>query len=67
MSTQAAAAEISSLTTALQELARRVTAIAERSAGTESDRLAQELFEVERALGEALRRLSAVSQSLGSD
>lgn len=53
------AAELSSLATALEELRRRITAIAERRAGdfTEPDELATALFEVERSLGDAVRRL----------
>ncbi len=54
-------AELSSIATALDDLARRVTEIAERSTGTDDDWLATELFEVERSLGEARRRLSTVS------
>jgi len=50
------AAELSSLATALDELTRRVTAIADR-AGPSADAVTDELFQVERALREALRRL----------
>lgn len=50
-------AELSSITTALDELTRRVTRIAERSAGTDLDWLATDLYEGERALREARRRL----------
>ena len=52
------AAELSSLATALDELARRITAIAEALAGTASDDVAAGLFDVERALGAARRRLA---------
>jgi hypothetical protein len=52
------AAELSSLTTALDELAGRVAAIAEPLAGTDDDLLASDLFEVERSLREAIRRLA---------
>jgi hypothetical protein len=52
------AAELSSLTTALDELTSRVAAIAESLAGTEDDLLASDLFEVERSLREAIRRLA---------
>jgi hypothetical protein len=52
------AAELSSLTTALDELAGRVAAIAEPLAGTNDDLLASDLFEVERSLREAIRRLA---------
>ena len=51
-------AELSSLTTALDELTSRVAAIAEPLAGTEDDLLASDLFEVERSLREAVRRLA---------
>ena len=51
-------AELSSITTALDELTRRVTRIAERSAGTDLDWLATDLYEGERALREARRRLN---------
>ena len=51
-------AELSSLTTALDELTSRVAAIAESLAGTEDDLLASDLFEVERSLREAVRRLA---------
>jgi len=53
-------AELSSISTGLEDLGRRVTEIAERSAGTELDWLATDLFEVERSLGEASRRLNDV-------
>jgi len=51
-------AELSSLTTALDDIIGRVVAIAEPLAGTADDALASELFEVERALREANRRLT---------
>jgi hypothetical protein len=50
-------AELSSITTAHDELRRRITTLAERNAGSEDETLAQGLFDVERTLGEALRRL----------
>ena len=43
---------------ALDELTSRVAAIAEPLAGTEDDLLASDLFEVERSLREAVRRLA---------
>lgn len=52
-----AAAELSSLATALDELAKRVTTIAEDLAGTRRDDLATELYQVERALAGARRGL----------
>ena len=57
-------AELSSIATALDDLAKRVTAIAERSAGTELDWLTTDLFEAERSLGEARRRLARVGDRL---
>ena len=51
-------AELSSITTALDELRRRITTLAERNAGRDDETLAQVLFDVERTLGEALRRLA---------
>ena len=51
-------AELSSVATALDELAQRVAAIGEGLQGPERDALAADLFEVERALGNAARRLS---------
>ena len=56
-------AELSSLATALDELAGRVTAIAERLSGGDRDDVAVELFEVERALGGARRRLGRLLES----
>jgi len=51
-------AELSSITTTLDDLRRRITILAERNAGTDYETLAQGLFDVERTLGEALRRLA---------
>ena len=53
-------AELSSVVTALDELIRRVGAIAEGSALSPEDDTATELFAVERALTGARRRLSRV-------
>jgi hypothetical protein len=52
-------AELSSLATALDELAKRVTRLAEGLAGERED-LAVELFEVERTLNGAQRKLRKV-------
>jgi hypothetical protein len=52
-------AELSSLATALEDLTRRVTSLAEGLAGQQAD-LATELFEVERSLNGAQRRLRKV-------
>jgi hypothetical protein len=59
-------AELSSITTGLEELTRRITALAERYAATEDEALAQGLFDVERTLGEALRRLERLGTTLPS-
>lgn len=57
---------MSSLATVLEDLRRRLTAIAERRAGdfTEPDEVATALFEVERSLGDALRRLQRILDRL---
>ena len=59
-------AELSSITTALDELRRRITMLAERNAGTDDEALAQGLFDVERTLGEALRRLGRLGTGTGT-
>ncbi|MGO8863530.1 MAG: hypothetical protein ACLQRH_22625 [Acidimicrobiales bacterium] len=51
------AAELSSLSSTLQELHERVTAMAESAQSYGNEDMARELFSVERALGGALRRL----------
>jgi hypothetical protein len=56
-------AELSSINTALEELRQRITSLAERNAGADDETLAQGLFDVERTLGEALRRLSRLGQN----
>ena len=56
------AAELSSLATALDELTRRVTSIADQYLGNRED-LATELYHVERALKGASRSLSKVVES----
>jgi hypothetical protein len=55
-------AELSSMATALDDLARRVTSLAEGLAGERED-LAVELFEVERSLNGARRRLRKVVEA----
>ena len=57
------AAEISSLTSTLQELNERVTAMAETAQGHGNEDMAHELVAVERALGGALRRLRRFAQT----
>jgi hypothetical protein len=58
------APELSSITTALADLTRRVTAIADRSQGTDQDWLSSTLFDVERSLKDAVRRLSSAATAL---
>ncbi len=58
------APELSSLATALEDLTKRVTAIAEGLANTQADWVAQELFAVERSLGAGHRRLLALNDRL---
>jgi hypothetical protein len=55
-----AGAQLSSVATGLAELTARVTEIAETLAGAERDDLAAELFEAERSLLAAGRRLTKV-------
>ena len=56
------APELSSLATALDDLTRRVTAIAESLANTQADWAAQDLFAVERSLRAAHRRLATLTE-----
>lgn len=51
-------AELSSAATVLGELTARLAAIADGLVGDERDALAEGLFEVERSLGNAHRRLN---------
>ena len=53
-----ARAELSSVATAVDELAKRVATIGEGLSGDEREALSTDLFEVERALGNAARRLA---------
>jgi hypothetical protein len=55
-------AELSSLSSTLQELADRVTAMAEGAVAQGDEDMAHELFFVERSLGGALRRLRRFAQ-----
>jgi hypothetical protein len=57
------AAEISSLSSSLDELHKRVTAMAETAQRDGNEDMAHELFAVERSLGGALRRLRRFSQT----
>lgn len=62
--TTGAGPQLSSLATGLAELTARVTEIAEALAGAERDDLAAELFEAERSLLAAGRRLAKVVDHL---
>lgn len=59
------AAEISSLSSTLQELHERVTAMAEGALARGDEDMAHELIAVERSLGGALRRLRRFAQGQG--
>jgi hypothetical protein len=54
-------AELSSIATALDELTRRVTALADAAAASAAEELARELYDLERALGAAGRRLARLA------
>jgi len=58
------APELSSLATALEDLTKRVTAIAEELANTQVDWAAQDLFAVERSLRAGHRRLATLNERL---
>lgn len=58
-------AELSSISTALEELSKRVTTIAEGYAGSRRDDVAAELYRVERALGSASRTLTRLVSNGG--
>ena len=60
----ATSAELSSLVTAIEELESRVTAAADELSGGPSDDTAVDLYDVERALRSARRRLSRVVTEL---
>lgn len=51
-------AELSSITTSLDDLVQRIASIAEEQSAAKRDDVAGELFEVERALQSAARRLT---------
>ena len=58
--------ELSSINTALEGLTERISGIANSMAGTERDDLAASLYEVERSLQAAQRRLGKLVSSLVS-
>jgi hypothetical protein len=57
-------AELSSIHTALEGLTARISGYADSLAGTDRDDLAAALYEVERSLSTAQRRLSKVVDAL---
>jgi len=59
-------AELSSLVTAIEELQQRITAAAEELSGTADDDVAIDLYEVERALRSARRKLHRASEELAA-
>ena len=61
------APELSSVATALDDLTRRITGIAEGLANTQADWVAQDLFAVERSLNAAHRRLTTLNARLRKD
>jgi hypothetical protein len=65
MAERAPVAELSSIATALDELTRRLVEVADRHSGSALDALAQELYGVERSLGEARRRLRKALRRAG--
>lgn len=59
-----AGAELSSINTGLETLTKRISDIAESLSGTQRDDVASALFEVERSLATAQRRLGQVMEQL---
>lgn len=57
-------AELSSINTALEGLTQRISGFADSLAGTERDDLATGLYEVERSLSTAQRRLEKIVAAL---
>ena len=54
------AAQLSSLSTALEDLTRRITELADRYQGSPREDVAADLYEIERQLLTATRRLKAL-------
>ena len=59
-------AELSSLQTAIRELSERITAAADELLGTSDEAVAIDLYEVERSLRMAQRRITKATQGLDS-
>ncbi len=57
-------AQLSSVSTALEDLTRRVTESAERHLDTEEENIASELYEIERSMRAAGRRLSRLVRKM---
>ena len=57
-------AELSSLETAIRELRERITAAADELVGTSDEDVAIDLYEVERSLRTAQRRIVKASEGL---
>lgn len=64
MTTATPRAELSSIVTALEDLAARMVGVADRTQGGPRDWLATELLEAERPLREATRRLNRALDKL---
>jgi hypothetical protein len=58
-------AELSSVATSLDDLLGRITRIAEALSGEEREVVGPDLFEVERSLRAARRRVSRIADSAG--
>ena len=56
-------APLSAIATALEELTRRITELADTYQRTANEQLAIELYEIERALQQAARRLERLTRS----
>lgn len=56
-------AELSSASTVLDELVARISAITDSLAGAEREALSADLYEVERNLGNAARRLTRLVEA----
>ncbi len=57
-------AELSSLSSVMRDLGERVSEVARRYEGTDREDIAFELYEVERSLRGATRRLDRLTRSL---
>ena len=62
----ASSAELSSMAAALEELGQRIDQLAEQYRGDRREDLAGELYEAERSVSSAIRRLGRVAGSPGA-